>query len=231
MNKFTRRSFAETLILACQLRAPHLVRRNKQLHQGNAALYFGIAQPNFWRWLRTEAEPERTSVERMAAKLELTPAQLRGEAPIIGIDTDEHDDKPWKKLIQRVPLLSSIQAGPWSETAEELEAEAATDWYNITSKVSHRSFALRVEGDSMNNPQGWPSIPEGSIVVIDPEVEPRNGNIVVAKLIDSHRMTLKKLVMDVPFTYLKPLNPSYPIIEFKDNWTIVGVVKQVIQDL
>lgn len=31
------------------------------------------------------------------------------------------------------------------------------------------SFALRVKGDSMENPSGKKSIPEGAVIVVDPD--------------------------------------------------------------
>ena len=60
------------------------------------------------------------------------------------------------------------------------------------------AFALRVAGDSMVNPLGFPSIPEGSIVIVDPDGIAENGKIVVARLEDSVEATLKKLVINGP---------------------------------
>lgn len=86
----------------------------------------------------------------------------------------------------------------------------------------------------MTNPNGTPSIPDGSLVVVDPDfggASEANGRIIVAQLDGSNEATLKKFVIDDPFRYLVPLNPSYKMLEVNGNCRIVGVVKQVIMDL
>lgn len=130
----------------------------------------------------------------------------------------------------RVPLLSWVRAGSWSEVRDD-ESSDVIEWRETTATVSSKAFALRVEGDSMTNPYGSPSIPEGSVVIVDPEKSAHNGSIVVAMLDDSHQATIKRLVIDGPNKYLKPLNPAYRAIEIDGNCSIVGVVKKVEIDL
>ncbi|EGR1090072.1 LexA family transcriptional regulator, partial [Vibrio cholerae] len=77
---------------------------------------------------------------------------------------------------------------------------------------------------------GKKSIPEGAIIVVDPEMPYSSGSLVVACLDDSIEATFKQLVIDGDQRYLKPLNPQYPAIPINDNCTIVGVVKQAIID-
>jgi SOS-response transcriptional repressor LexA len=43
-------------------------------------------------------------------------------------------------------------------------------------------FALEVKGDSMTNPNGLPTIPEGATVIVDPDIEPLHGKIVIARI-------------------------------------------------
>ncbi len=75
------------------------------------------------------------------------------------------------------------------------------------------------------------SIPDGAIVIVDPDIEARNGSIVVAKLEDNQEATLKRLVIDGPYRYLKPLNPIYQPIHINGNCHIVGVVRKFEFDL
>lgn len=150
-------------------------------------------------------------------------SQLRQTTKNINIQTEIR--------ISKVPLISEVQAGTWNEAVDHYHTGDAAEWRETTSKVSHHAFALRVEGDSMTNPYGSPSIPEGSIIIVDPQIEATSGKIVVAKLTDTNQVTLKKLVIDGPHTYLKPLNPEHSLIKVNDNCVIVGVVTQVVQDL
>ncbi|EIC83587.1 Repressor protein C2 [Serratia sp. M24T3] len=94
-------------------------------------------------------------------------------------------------------------------------------------RVSSDAFALTVRGDSMTNPSGLPSIPEGSTVIVDPNVEATNGKIVVARIAGTSEATMKKLVIDGPNKYLVPLNPRYANIPICDNCEIIGVVRGV----
>ncbi len=77
----------------------------------------------------------------------------------------------------------------------------------------------------MTNPNGAPSIPEGSLVVVDPDYGNTydvNGKIVVAQIMGSTEATLKKFVIDGPIKYLVPLNPNYRVLggqwELQNRW-------------
>lgn len=131
-----------------------------------------------------------------------------------------------------LPLISSVTAGTWSESSDPYAPGAAEEWVKTLLKVSNNAFALRVKGNSMQNPYGTPSIPEGAIVIVEPaETTPQSGKIVVAKLADSQEVTLKRLVIDGGTTYLEPLNPKFDPIKIGEDCIIVGTVKQVIQNI
>ncbi|MBF4390949.1 LexA family protein, partial [Vibrio anguillarum] len=89
--------------------------------------------------------------------------------------------------------------------------------------ASGGSFWLTVEGDSMTSPVGI-SIPSGARILVDPSIQPANGNLVVAKLDNVNEATFKKLVVDSGQKYLKPLNPNYPLLPINGNCKIIGVV-------
>ncbi|MCG6364527.1 LexA family protein, partial [Vibrio fluvialis] len=91
-------------------------------------------------------------------------------------------------------------------------------------RVGKKSFWLRVEGDSMVSNSGI-SFPDGTLILADPDIDPINKNLVVAKLQGVPDVTFKQLIVDAGKKFLKPLNPYYPVIEISDNCKIVGVVK------
>lgn len=126
---------------------------------------------------------------------------------------------------RRAPVISWVQAGEWSE-AIDLHLPGFGDSYEqVPDSASHNAFWLRVVGDSMTAPTGQ-SIPEGMLILVDPDVDPINGSLVVAKLEDSQEVTFKKLVIDAGQKYLKPLNPSYNTIAINGNCRVVGVVTE-----
>ncbi|WP_444923472.1 S24 family peptidase [Microbulbifer sp. DLAB2-AF] len=137
---------------------------------------------------------------------------------------------PGPAIRGRVPLISSVTAGQWREVVDNFQPGDAEEWRETTANVGPHAFALRVEGDSMTAPTGI-SIPHGSVVIVDPDTEARNGSIVVAKLVDIQEATLKKLVIDGPNSYLRPLNPLYTPIPINGNCRIIGVARKVELDL
>ncbi|EMQ4277517.1 LexA family protein [Vibrio alginolyticus] len=131
--------------------------------------------------------------------------------------------------LKAVPILTEVQAGEWARII--IDADTEFEWQTISVKTSADAFAMRVTGNSMTNPYGSPSIPDGSIVIVEPCNCPDNGKIVVATLNDAPQATIKKLEIDGPNKFLVPLNPKYDPIPINGNCRIVGYVKQVIMDL
>jgi SOS-response transcriptional repressor LexA len=98
------------------------------------------------------------------------------------------------------------------------------------AKVSRHSFALRIIGDSMTNPSGAPSFPEGTIIIVDPERDAKPGKFVVVRQNVDTECTFKQLVRDAGKHYLKPLNPRYPLLEMLPDAVISGVLVQAVMD-
>lgn len=89
--------------------------------------------------------------------------------------------------------------------------------------VSKEAFALRVRGDSMVAADGS-GFPEGCIIIVDPGREAKNGDYVVVRFNDSDEATFKRLIVDGPHKFLRPLNPSYKNIDVTEDARLAGVV-------
>lgn len=126
---------------------------------------------------------------------------------------------------RRAPVISWVQAGEWNDIMDEFQPGHAEEWEPVPDAASQYCFWLRVVGDSMTATAGV-SIPEGALILVDPEAPVVSGCLVVAKLIDSDQATFKRYIEDAGHKYLKPLNPAYPVIEVNGNCRIVGVVKE-----
>ena len=132
---------------------------------------------------------------------------------------------PPQPATRMAPVISWVQAGAWNEAADPFPPGTGESWEPVPETASPHAFWLRVIGDSMTAPSS-PSIPEGTLILVDPDVHADNGRLVIAKLIDSDEVTFKKLVIDAGHKYLKPLNPAYPVIEINGNCKIVGVITE-----
>lgn len=118
----------------------------------------------------------------------------------------------------RVPVISSVRAGDFAEVVDNYQPGEADEWIEVSCQVGRHTFALVVEGDSME-----PEFTEGMRVVVEPDMAPEIGDYVVAG--NGERATLKKLVRDGSDLYLKPLNPHYPTKPLGDG-RIIGVVRE-----
>ncbi|HAF2624147.1 TPA: LexA family transcriptional regulator [Salmonella enterica] len=133
--------------------------------------------------------------------------------------------------MRRIPVISWVQARQFTECKAAEVFSEVDKWVETSLRIGDSSFALEVKGDSMTNPNGLPTIPEGATVIVDPDAAPIHGKIVVARLDGTNEATVKKLVIDGPQKFLVPLNPRYPNISINGNCLIIGVVKGVQYEL
>ena len=180
----------------------------------------GISGVSVSKWESEDSEPKSKHLPAIAKALKVSLDQL--------LHGGERTLEPGPDLRGQVPLISWIQAGNWLEM--DISQIEHSTYYAHTANVGPRAFALRVIGDSMTSTTGGKSIPDGSVVIVDPDITPVHGKVVVARLDDSNEATLKQLVIDGGQKYLKPFNNAYPMMPINGNCTIIGVVKQVVQE-
>jgi SOS-response transcriptional repressor LexA len=125
----------------------------------------------------------------------------------------------------KVPLISYVAAGNWNDAVDNLSPGDAEQWVDTTVPVKRHTYALRVEGDSME-----PRFPNGAILIVEPEAEPKNGSFVIVRQ-NGTDATFKQLIADGGQWYLKPVNPRYPIMQLGQDAVLCGVVKQMIMDV
>lgn len=183
-----------------------------------------VPQPTINRILSGEsASPRRPTIEKIARILKVSPNWLM----FGGIDESTNFESNVEMALQpsrsfSYPEISWVQAGAASE-AMEMSNVAACPKHTSDVWAGENGFWLKVMGPSMTSPIG-PSFPEGFLILVAPEFEPRSGQFVVAKLIDSNEATFKQFIRDSGEFYLKPLNPAFPTIPMDDTWVVVGTV-------
>ncbi|MFO7761537.1 MAG: LexA family protein [Thermodesulfobacteriota bacterium] len=129
------------------------------------------------------------------------------------------------KQLPRVPLISWVQAGEWSEAVDEFHSWYAEEWVYSAKNVSPNAFALRIVGDLME-----PEFREGEAIIVDPGLEAVSGKYVIAKNGDQE-VTFKQLFIDGSDVYLSPLNDRYPVKNITgQNIRIIGVVTQKVKE-
>ncbi|MCE9519713.1 MAG: hypothetical protein K8R87_09195 [Verrucomicrobia bacterium] len=115
-----------------------------------------------------------------------------------------------------VPLLGSIQAGRPTQETQRPDACINVDAESLRLPKGSRTFALKVQGDSMTNA----GILNGDVVILEFRT-PNNGEIVAA-LIDGE-CTLKRYVVQRGRPFLRAENPNYPALIPAHELAIQGV--------
>lgn len=125
--------------------------------------------------------------------------------------------KPTKK----VPLISMVQAGDWSEAFDPYQAGFGSSEEECPVPHGDSTFAVRINGESM-----MPKFEHGEIIFCDPSQRPENKDFVIAKLTDNNEATFKQLVIEDGQSMLKAINPNWhnTYMPINGNCHIVGKV-------
>jgi SOS-response transcriptional repressor LexA len=182
-----------------------------------------VSQSTVGRLLKGVVNSQRDTLVRICDAVGMSVGELLGEAQEgdagTSLDGEAADAAAKAK---RVPLISWVQAGSFTESIDIYEPGYAERWIPKPPKpCGPRTVALRIEGISME-----PDYRAGDIIYVDPGVEATSGKDVVVRTDDRNEATFKRYVIEARRRYLKPLNPAWPeqIIGFPEDARIVGVV-------
>lgn len=121
-----------------------------------------------------------------------------------------------------IPLVNTVAAGLSPEYG--VREEDIIDWVYVPFK-NPGIYALRVEGDSMTSESGRKTIRDGDLVVIDPNQNPINGDVVA--LVTGNRQLLKSINWkDESTVILSSWNKEYPEITIRP--ADIEIVKRVM---
>jgi len=132
----------------------------------------------------------------------------------------------------QVPLLSSKEITNWISLAEEeLDKKRHYPLISVAAKTSQYAFAMQINDSSMEGAAGV-SFPKGAIVIADPESIVRDGSYVIVQLEGESDPVFRRCIRDASGTYLKALNPRFPIRKLTSPQTLFcGVVRQMIMEV
>lgn len=168
----------------------------------------GVHPPALSRWLKG-SPPEMTHATKIAKVLNVNVQWLlTGEGEMVEIQAASNArilESVADIFTGTVPVISWAHAGA-AASYEELPPH----WQDRipTMCKSARAFGLIVEGDSMT-PQCLP----GDIVTVDPDIELRNGCLVVAKMKNDGVMLRRFTRIDSGRVKLIAYNTLYPSTE------------------
>lgn len=123
-----------------------------------------------------------------------------------------------------LPIVGQVRAGDPLLAVEQVE-----DYLHLDRRLvpgldgpTTDAFILRVTGDSMIEA----GIQEGDLVLVQPDPQPRNGEIVVALLNDE--ATVKRFYKDHAMIRLEPANARMKPIMIRPNQEDVRIIGKVV---
>jgi SOS-response transcriptional repressor LexA len=197
------------------------------LTQVGLAKLTGFSLSAIGNWESGQNAPSPNKLGLLAQKLGVSIDYLLGheaEKRSVG-QTSSLGNRQVKVEIRQVPIVAWAQAG-------DLVAYTDLDesWHEFTATTcrDENCFAVTIEGDSME-----PKYSAGDIAILMPNVEPRNGCLVVCKLKNEgvffklfHQSGEGKVFR------LSSYNPVYPVMECKkDDFVWVYPVYQVTKNV
>lgn len=103
----------------------------------------------------------------------------------------------------------------------ELDLNTWETWQSVSlgeQEISKNAFALE------SRPSMYPRFPQGSVFIIDPDVAPMDGDIVLIKLKGNHELTLRELMIDPPEWQLHPIVSDAAVLHYsKTKHQMIGV--------
>lgn len=167
---------------------------DEALSQADLAPIFGVSRAAVSHYLSGRTEP---SIEQISAV-----------ARHIGVSLDYLiHGKPAER--SDVPLLSwnMIESYLNDDDFDPTPPDATYIRCAVRS-CSNRSFAVKVQGDSMDSNGGYR---HGDVIFVDPDKRPAHGRDVIVKLAEQ-RMVLRRLSIHEDGTrYFRALNPNVPM--------------------
>lgn len=185
--------------------------------QKEIGIWLGVSQPTVNDWLKGEKLPSMETAIRVAGKL-----KCQVEYLLTGNGQSVEDGPNIKGLS---PLISYVQAGDFCEAIDNFQPGDAEDWIPRPKDAGPNTYCLRVVGNSMTSSiPGAKTYPEGTIIFVDPSIEPVSGRRVIAKIPSCQDVTFKEYRVVDGRHWLVPINTTFDKIELTEHIHICGVV-------
>lgn len=196
------------------------LRTEKGLSQAKLAALVGFSGQGAIGNIERGTRGYGASIIDIARVLGTTPEYLRMEEA----SSSAANTSPGPVLRGKVPLISWVRAGEFSDCADASGAPDVERWMECPVNHSDSTYALRVRGDSMTAPSGMGrTYPEGCFIFVDPEKRsPVNGDRIVARLEHSNEVTFKIYKNEDGKQWLQPLNPQHEPI--REKFRVLGTV-------
>ncbi len=197
----------------CRIVVRELLYKNN-INVTELAKNINLPQPTIQRLVTGKtSDPKLSTLTLIANYFSITIDQLLGNTPIENISTS-HSYK-----IHTAPIVSWKIAIGIKEFFDNPEIKNWKDWISIDIENSPFSFGLRTK------PSMEPRFINGSILSIDPNKKPVDGDLIIVHYQNTEEATIRELIFDGPKHAVRSITDQTSE-ELTDNIKIIGVVIQ-----
>lgn len=130
---------------------------------------------------------------------------------------------PNESMSQSKPLFVPVFDWDVADHIDTIDLKKWPAWIPVTvgkdQIISPKSFALE------SRPSMYPRFQRGTIFILDPELTPSDGDLVLVNLRKNGELTLRELFIDPPEWQLHPINQGSSILNYvKEQHEITAVV-------
>lgn len=124
-----------------------------------------------------------------------------------------------------VPMINWKHAASWEKFQHTLRDQTWADWSSTDLTTSDSTFAIKVKGDAMA-----PTFVEDTILIIDPDLVPKNRDYVIVSLAGSEKANFRQLLIDGNDKYLRAVNQEFRTMQLDKGNKVIGTLIQARMD-
>jgi transcriptional regulator with XRE-family HTH domain len=185
------------------------LRLSKGLTLQDIATELGVTRASVSKWESGQTHPEFARLEKLAGYLKVPSAYLLGTG----------DASPHKSF----PVINFKLKMKFDELVDALKF---ADHFPTVKKVSDASFYVRMDKSALDN-LGLSGIVPDSMILIDPELKPKSGELLFVK----NSKDLCKFVglsVVAGVNYYTSLVPTDKTVYLKNEFVVLGVALEAV---
>lgn len=192
------------------------------INESELARRTGIGQPVVHRICSGETDnPKVATLSPIANFFAISISQLIGDEPL-PVDRIPGTFNPDAQGWRQIPLLNWEQVLHWPSLNQK---SAPLPTISTDIELGQHAYAVSARDTTME-----PRFPEGTILLIDPDLKPNNLDFAIIH-IDGHDLpNFKQILIDGSHTILKPLNTDFKTLLLDKPHKFLGVMVQSRMD-
>lgn len=168
--------------------------------------------------INSNSNPTASTLRPISKYFSISISQLLGDEPLPKDRLPGHQN-PSQFTSARMPVINWDNVFSWITNDLNFMSEIQCKWISTEKDVGPKSFALLVNTDTYGL-----VLKKGSMIIIDPDLPPEDGNFILLSTNDN-KLLLRKILVDGNDVYTKSLNPEIKNIKnLQENEKIIGVI-------